>query len=79
MDNAKDRASTSLGHRLRHVPDLQGFVPSSLEEQVTTEEEREVVVQILDKRDHGEELADQEQAILAYSEYGYAAGCSCKR
>ena len=78
MDNAKDRASTSVGHHLRHVPSVQGSVPSSLEEQVTTEEERRIVAEILDKRDRGEPLTAKEQERLQYSPYGTASSCRCK-
>ena len=44
-----------------------------------TATERRIVAEILDKRDQGKELTDREQAILAPSEYGYAAGCRCKK
>ena len=44
---------------------------------MTTEEERIVVAEILNKRDRGEALSDREQNILAHSPYGYAAGCRC--
>ena len=46
---------------------------------MTTEEERRIVAAILNKRDRGEELIDREQAIVAYSKYGTAAGCRCKK
>lgn len=46
---------------------------------MSTEEERRVVAELLTKRERGIPLTDRERRILAYSRFGDAAACRCKR
>jgi hypothetical protein len=39
-------------------------------------EEREAIAALLAKRDRGEKLADNEEAMIAMSKYGDAGGCA---
>jgi hypothetical protein len=44
--------------------------------QMTNEQERERVAEILAKQEHREKLTDKEWTILAYSPYGTGGGCT---
>ncbi len=39
----------------------------------STEREKKLVQEILEKKERGEKLTEREECILAYSPYGYAA------
>ena len=42
------------------------------------EEEKERVEALLERRRSGERLAEHEEAAIAYSPWGTAAGCGCR-
>jgi hypothetical protein len=44
--------------------------------QMTNEQERERVAEILAKQERGEKLTDKEWTIVAYSPYGTGGGCA---
>lgn len=42
------------------------------------ERERRPVAEVLFRRDLGQELTEQDRAVLAYSVYGTGQGCGCR-